>query len=410
MQSATVLKSSAVSSAACEAAAAKAQLLLERRNVLASVRSSALRFVCAVAYDGTDFCGWQTQLNGQGVQDVLEARLRQIVGEVTPIAASGRTDAGVHAKRQVFHFSIPETSPSESASGSMKFRGPVFDALAAPSPSATTVAAALRLCLFGKPKNCGLPSTVQVLDVQPAPPLFHAREHCSAKRYVYTVQEGLGDPFSTRFVWALGRGKQLDLAAMRQAAEMLTGVHDFSSFAYISKKDPRERVKHMHSLEVERHSGAAVCGGGPFGASHGGSLVTITAVCDRFLQHMMRMISGALVQVGLGQMPVSRIAELLESPSAIRDGNRLQPYRAPASGLCLDCCFFSLDPCAAAQAESTRVQSQEMSTSAETITETIAEPASPQSPSSSEAEAVAVLSLSNGRVERSTKPIGIPWP
>eukprot|EP00965_Chrysotila_dentata_P000492 16084-Pleurochrysis_carterae.AAC.3 len=59
MQSATVLKSSAVSSAACEAAAAKAQLLLERRNVLASVRSSALRFVCAVAYDGTDFCGWQ---------------------------------------------------------------------------------------------------------------------------------------------------------------------------------------------------------------------------------------------------------------------------------------------------------------------------------------------------------------
>ena len=90
------------------------------------------------------------------------------------------------------------------------------------------------------------------LDVKAAPEGFHARESCVGKRYVYTVQEGAGTPFTTRWCWTLGRAKQLDLGAMREAAALCVGEHDFSGFAVRSASDPRTPIKRLRRLEVIR--------------------------------------------------------------------------------------------------------------------------------------------------------------
>ena len=176
--------------------------------------TASTRFRATVSYDGTDFNGWQTQPGGNTVQDLLEKRLTSILGAQVHIAGSGRTDAGVHAQAQVFHFDLPE------AGG----HGRVVAAGASPE----SAAASLQRCLVGLPENNSLPATIRVLSVRPAPADFHSREWNLGKRYVYTVQEGLGCPFSARYRWALGRGKVLDLGRMAEAAALLLGEHDLS--------------------------------------------------------------------------------------------------------------------------------------------------------------------------------------
>ena len=166
--------------------------------------SASTRFRATVAYDGTDFNGWQTQPFGNTVQDLLEKRLTNILGAQVHIAGSGRTDAGVHALAQVFHFDLPEAGGN----------GRVVAAGASPEAAAAT----LERCLVGLPENTHpLPAAIRVLSVRPAPADFHSRGWNLGKRYVYTVQEGLGCPLSARYRWALGRGKVLDLARMREA-------------------------------------------------------------------------------------------------------------------------------------------------------------------------------------------------
>ena len=174
--------------------------------------AASTRFRATVAYDGTDFNGWQTQPFGNTVQDLLEKRLTNILGAQVHIAGSGRTDAGVHALAQVFHFDLPEAGGN----------GRVVAAGASPEAAAAT----LERCLVGLPENTHpLPAAIRVLSVRPAPANFHSRGWNLGKRYVYTVQEGLGCPLSARYRWALGRGKVLDLARMREAAALLLGAH-----------------------------------------------------------------------------------------------------------------------------------------------------------------------------------------
>ena len=174
--------------------------------------AASTRFRATVAYDGTEFNGWQTQPFGNTVQDLLEKRLTNILGAQVHIAGSGRTDAGVHALAQVFHFDLPEAGGN----------GQVVAAGASPEAAAAT----LERCLVGLPENTHpLPAAIRVLSVRPAPADFHSRGWNLGKRYVYTVHEGLGCPLSARYRWALGRGKVLDLARMREAAALLLGAH-----------------------------------------------------------------------------------------------------------------------------------------------------------------------------------------
>lgn len=251
----------------------------------------ARRFRATVSYDGTAYCGWQTQQSGGGVQDVLEERLSKLFGGRVFVAGSGRTDAGVHARAQVFHFEPPvELDEGRRAAPHIRIVLPEAD---------DAVAAVLERTLTGL--GSGLPADVQVTAVSAAPAGFHARDSCVGKRYVYTIEEGAGSPMTRRHRWTLGRGKVLDVPRMAEAAARLVGTHDFSTFGVIGPTDPRSPLKRMRRLEVRRlpreNAGwyaPAEEGGEQDG---GGTVVQICAECDRFLFNMMRLLAGTLVQV-----------------------------------------------------------------------------------------------------------------
>lgn len=280
------------------------------------------RFKAIVAYDGTDFEGWQTQLSGRTVQDVIEARLSKMLGVPIQIAGSGRTDSGVHARGQCFHFELPEAA---SCRGVLP---PMPKDLEWTEEWHIKAAASLDRALSGLSENNGLPPSIQVLEVRPAAPTFHAKESRIGARYCYSVIEGSGCPMSARYCWAIGK-RTLDVALMAEAAALMQGAHDFSSLAFRSPDDPRTPIKQMRTLEVKREAGPS------------GVVVTISAECDRFLQHMMRIIAGTLVHVGIGRLTVADVTTLLVAGSR-KDGSVSKAYKAPAHGLCLERCFYEL--------------------------------------------------------------------
>jgi tRNA pseudouridine38-40 synthase len=346
---------------------------------------SVVRLTAMVAYDGTDFNGFQTQPTGHTVQDLLETRMSGMLGRQVCIAAAGRTDTGVHALAQIIHFDY-DTSGEPP---------PVLRRLGG-SPSPADIASTLDRALTGVSDGANTPSSVHMYNIRPAPtPDFHARSSCTGKRYVYTVREGVGDPFRDRYTWALGRGVKLDVPLMQRAADLIAGEHDFTAFA--AKTDTRPPVKKMRVLRVERVAGPRRGGGaaaaeglggdgggsaegggeGELGGSGGGAwardgggrgaggveaeagwgraavaspvspfaqigsddgLVTITAECDRYLQHMMRFVSGTLVEVGKGRLSLEHVARLVEGGPWPEELPSRQ--KAPARGLCLHECFY----------------------------------------------------------------------
>jgi tRNA pseudouridine38-40 synthase len=264
------------------------------------------RWKCVCAYDGSTFVGWQSQPRGVAVQDVIEARLRQILGLPVRIHGSGRTDAGVHAAGQVFHFDADWT------------HGP------------DKLAAAL---------VAGLPPTIQIVSVRRAGARFHARFSAVGKTYRYRIHLGDADPFTRPYCWICHR--PLDLAAMTAAAAVLRGRHDFRAFS--------ARTADKASPAAGANAGGADRAPGDQGGDEDGDtssdtvrdlrrldlvrrgrLLTVTAEADGFLYKMVRSLVGALVAVGEGRLDASQIAALLAS------GRRTAAVQtAPPQGLCL---------------------------------------------------------------------------
>jgi tRNA pseudouridine38-40 synthase len=233
-----------------------------------------------IEYDGSGYAGWQAQRNGSGVQEAVESAIFRVTGERLRIAASGRTDAGVHARGQVATFK------TESAVPAAKF------------------AAAL---------NAHLPEDVAVLSAEEAPEGFHARKSVKSKTYRYRILNRPARP-------ALDRGKvyhlvpRLDVAAMRRGAQHLVGRHDFRAFTPIAAIKPGGYEREIFSLEVERR----------------GDRVDIEVTGSGFLYNMVRCIAGTLIEVGRGRRPPEDVKVVIES----RDRRRCGPT-APACGLCL---------------------------------------------------------------------------
>jgi tRNA pseudouridine38-40 synthase len=240
------------------------------------------RWKCLCAYDGAPFAGWQSQRGGGAIQDIIEARIKTIFGRPIRIHASGRTDAGVHARGQVFHFDAPWRHG----------------------------AAKLRAAL-----GAGLPRAIQIKTVREAPATFHARFSATGKIYTYHIHLGDPDPFTRPYVWACAR--PLDLAAMQAAAAALRGRHDFRAFSAhrasprattarghrdtaghqtAAHAPPRENtVRELRQLDVTRH----------------GARIRVTAWADGFLYKMVRSLVGALAAAGEGKMTPAQIRELL---------------------------------------------------------------------------------------------------
>lgn len=248
---------------------------------------SRWKVVCA--YDGAGFAGWQSQPNGRGVQDVLEARLAAIFRcepSAVRVHGSGRTDAGVHALGQVFH----------------------FDAAWRHDP--TRLHAALRM---------GLPAALQIRSVARAQPGFHARFDATGKRYSYRIVQGDADPFTRPRVWCLERPRRFDVDAMRAAAAVLVGRHDFTAFAADNGMELDDPVRDLRRLEVAAR----------------GRTVKLIFEADGFLYKMVRSLTGALVAVGLGKLTPDDLVRLRTA------GRRTHAVEtAPPQGLCLERVFY----------------------------------------------------------------------
>jgi tRNA pseudouridine38-40 synthase len=240
------------------------------------------RWKCVCAYDGSGFSGWQSQPNGDSIQDVLEARLKAIFGGPIRIHSSGRTDAGVHAAAQVFHFDAEWGHPAEKLAAAVRF---------------------------------GLPPAIQIVAVRPAAAKFHARFSAKRKVYCYHLHLGDADPFTRPYSWPVMR--PLDLAAMRAAAKALQGRHDFKAFSALNGAEHAETadtVRHLRRLELRVR----------------GRQVRVFAEADGFLYKMVRSLVGALVSVGEGKLTVADVERILASKVRIP-----AVHTAPPQGLFL---------------------------------------------------------------------------
>jgi tRNA pseudouridine38-40 synthase len=218
------------------------------------------RWKCVCAYDGTLFAGWQSQAGGTAIQDVIEARLAQIFKSPVRIHGSGRTDAGVHAHGQVFH----------------------FDAVWPHEPE--KLLAALR---------SGLPPAIQIKTVRVVAADFHARFSAIGKRYDYHVHLGDADPFTRPYCWTVYR--TLDVSAMQSAAAVLRGRHDFRAFTALNGPEREDTTRDLRRLDVVQR----------------GRRLRITAEAAGFLYKMVRSLAGVLVAVGDGRLTVSDVRTIL---------------------------------------------------------------------------------------------------
>ncbi len=230
-------------------------------------------------YDGTRYYGWEHQPGRDTIQGKLEAVLERMCGATVEVIGAGRTDAGVHAKGMVASFQAEtERTPEE-----------IRDYL-----------------------NRYLPDDIAVKEVREAAPRFHARYKAVGKTYCYTCFDGPVKPvFNRRYVTRLDTAP--DLEAMRRAAAILQGEHDFRSFCG-NPKMKKSTVRTVDTIEIVRK------GGYLYFNVHG----------TGFLQNMVRILVGTLLEVGYGRMAPEQMEDILEA----RD-RRLAGPTAPPEGLCL---------------------------------------------------------------------------
>ncbi len=240
-------------------------------------------------YEGTRYAGWQAQPHARTVQGELQRAAEQYLGVRVEVGGSGRTDAGVHALRQVAH---------------LKAKGP------GRAPDASQIKTGL---------NKLLPHDVNVLRVAPTRPGFHARHDAVGRYYLYQIATRR-TAFGKHLVWWVR--DRLDAGAMRAACELLPGRHDFRSFC--------ESAAEQRSTLVEVGSAELVVEGGlklfRVGASH-------------FLWKMVRRLVGALVEVGRGNLAAEGFRSLLETHS-----NEPAAWTAPPSGLFLERVVYAGEP------------------------------------------------------------------
>lgn len=236
-------------------------------------------------YDGTDYVGWQVQPNGPSIQAEVERALATLHAAPVRVVAAGRTDAGVHARGQVVSFPVERPLP---------------------------------LTAYVKGMNALLPDDVAVREASLAPDGFDARRDARGKRYRYRIENlATRAPLSRRQAWQIFR--PLDVAAMRAAAALLTGRHDFASFQ-ASDCACDHAVRDLARLEVTGEAGGAV---------------EVVAEATAFVKHMVRNLVGTLVEVGLGARPPASMTGLL----AARD-RTLAGRTAPPQGLVLETVFY----------------------------------------------------------------------
>ena len=239
------------------------------------------RLHLTIAYDGRTYAGWQSQPNRNAVQDHIEAALAKILDRPARVHGAGRTDAGVHALAQAAHVDVP----------------------AKRLPTATW-----RVAL-----NANLPSGIRITACRRVPEEFHARFSARGKVYLYRIwNTEIFHPLEVGRSWHVPQ--RLDADDLIIYAGLFCGQHDFASFAANRGTPPETTVRNLQKIQVRRQ----------------GTLVALEFTGDGFLYRMVRMITGSLVQVGLGRKDSDWLKELLRVP-----GKEKTHHTAPAEGLYL---------------------------------------------------------------------------
>lgn len=249
------------------------------------------RILLTVEYDGTNYAGWQRQINGLAVQQVLEEALQKATREPIVVTGASRTDAGVHARGQAVHFDTESSIPPEK---------------------------------FPFVLNTMLPPDVRVHAGREVPQGFHARFMTCGKRYTYRI-------VNSRHASAIRRNTHvhvplpLDLASMQEAAGQLLGTHDFAAFQ-ASGGTAKTTVRTIHSAELLRV----------------GDELILTVEGDAFLYNMVRIIAGTLIEIGLGRRTVNAFSEAYETLNRLSLGVTAPPHgleltevRYPETAFCM---------------------------------------------------------------------------
>ena len=251
-----------------------------------------------IAYDGTNYAGWQRQINGLAIQQVLEDEIATIVGTHNPLNAAGRTDAGVHAAAQVASITIDHPIPCDELLRALNARLKAGD--------------------------------IRIRAIEEMPDRWDARIYAKGKTYRYAIWNGaIPSPFIRHVVWHVPQ--PLDLDRMQRAAVALIGEHDFVVFQG-RKSDvitTTRRVLSAEMTEMNIHTDQPIALS-PLNGADNGRLLRLEIHGTGFLRHMVRTIAGTLVDIGRGQLEVDEMAAIIASRDRQRAGQT-----APAHGLML---------------------------------------------------------------------------
>ena len=236
-----------------------------------------MRYKAIVSYDGTAYQGWQKQPDKNSVQAKIETALSRLCQHGVKITGAGRTDKGVHAFGQVFHFDCDK-----------EFKD------------------------ITKSINSQLPEDIRIVSCKPVSDEFHSRYDAKWKHYSYIINTGKFNPIQRNYAYQLGI--ELDEEKLQEAAKVLVGTHDFSSFNATRKDEIEDQVRTIYKIEVKRR----------------GSLVTVDYYGDGFLRYMIRMMTGALIEAGKGKITAEDIQNIMEKMDKTACN-----YNVPACGLYL---------------------------------------------------------------------------
>ncbi|MCD8195358.1 MAG: tRNA pseudouridine(38-40) synthase TruA [Coprobacillus sp.] len=238
-----------------------------------------MRFKVVCAYNGSKFCGWEKQLTGVSVQEEIEKALSKVFDEPISIYGSGRTDAGVHALGQVFHFDSNKKMCTRKLKTSL---------------------------------NSLLNEDIQIISIGRVSDTFHARYSATSKEYLYVFKQDKKDPFNHDNLYLCPY--ELDLEAMKTASKLFIGRHNFRNFTS-KDEDEFNFVREITSIK--------------FGVKDDINIVTFKG--NGFMRYEVRYIVGTLLEVGKGRIDSSFIKERLKE-----DGERnIVSYKASPNGLYL---------------------------------------------------------------------------
>ena len=240
-----------------------------------------MRYLAVVSYRGTGFCGWQKQTVSKlpSVEETIEKVISKILSCDTKIYGSGRTDAGVHALGQTFHFDSAKE---------------------------------LDVDRFAHSLNELLPDDIRILSIQKVSDDFHARFNAKSKTYIYKIRnKKVSNPFSSDLEYTLGQ--KLDVEKMVEASKLFIGEHNFQNFTS-KEEDEQKFSRNLGDITIKCDK----------------TDIEISLTGDGFMRYMVRMIVGNLIQVGLGKLTAKDLQDALENPV-----RKPSSFKAPAYGLYL---------------------------------------------------------------------------